>query len=159
MEKEAGSYIVSLGAVLLIPILLIGVIIIGIPFLLFFLVKNTIENTNSRKKLKQLIRENNGAVYFIYADYNNYDFSKCIKERFNTINCLNANEFRSDDLLACYLLRGSYSKNYPRLVKIQGEALISKQHYNSFKHFYKRNDDIESFWLLINQSIQNLKRD
>ncbi len=142
-----------LGLMLLIPILLV----IAVPIIVVLSIVSLIGSIKEKKRLKKLIESNNGKLYFIYADYNNYDFSNYFKDNFKHINCIKVeSKWYTNDLIG-YLTKDCVSESFPRLVRIEGDSLVSKVHYRSFKSLYKKKNDIESFFSLLEKSIKNLE--
>lgn len=158
MKAEPLSVFDGLLIIIVIPIILFLIVFIGIPLLLFWIVKSELDRIKSNKKLKELIKINNGKLYFIYAEYNNYDFLEYFENNYKEVECIKINSQRAQNALIEYLIKSSSNKSYPRLAKIQDDNVISKEHYNSFKYYYKRNNNIKGFLSLLNQSINNLNR-
>lgn len=144
-----------LGYLLLISVLLL----IAIPILVIGCIIFLISNIKDKKRLKKLIQSNNGKLYFIYADYNNYDFSSYFKNHKKHIKCIKVDGEFYNNYLIGYLTKDCSNKNFPRLVKIEGDSLVTKIHYNSFKNLYKRKNDIDSFFSLLEKSINKLENE
>ena len=139
--------IVILATVVLLPILII-------VFLVFIIVF-PINWMYTRIKTHLLIRKNNSKIFFISADYNNYNFSKHFEQR-EEIVYIRVSDHYNNSLMVHALTKGCSTKRFPMLVKIENGQLIKKIHFGSFKHFYKRNQNIDAFFTLIEKSIQNL---
>ncbi len=156
MEKLINSIIDFLKILVVTPILIL-VIILVIPLAIAGLVFIQYERVRDKIKLRILIRKNEGKTFFIYSDYNNLDLSQ-LKLDFNELHCIKVRDNRVNGVLEQYLIRGLYSKSYPRLVKIHQGTLIHKEHYNSFKKLVKRNNDLDSFLELLTKSFNNLNK-
>lgn len=140
---------------LLLPIGL-TILIVAIPILALGIL---IDTQVHRLKLSKLKKENNGRIYFLYADYNKFDFNPYFKNHQDNIVCVSMSRIANNDLFMDYLSRQHpRNKCFPRLVKIDGKNVITKEHYNSFKSLVKRNNDSNAFFDLIERSIQNLKK-
>jgi len=153
--KNFDSLIVLCFIILLAPILLVLVVLV-LPFLV---VGSMIQERRDAIELREWLKRSNGSIFFIYADYNNFDFSWIFQEKHPQVFCVKTNHRWENDLYIKHLTKGCLGKSFPRLVKIEDKNLISKEHYNSFKHYYRRKDDIDSFLGLIEASIQNLEND
>lgn len=140
--------------IFIIPIIIIIVIIL-IPVLIIISILLKIDRIKDKRNLNRLIESNNGKIFFVYADYNNYNFL----DSFKNIECVKVNHGRDNGLFSNYLTKNCISKCYPCLIKIDNSCLISKNHYNSFKRLYKKENDIDSFLNLIDKSIANLKKE
>jgi len=139
---------------------LVVLIILLIPILLPLILLNTLINRFIRRgNLKKAVKLNNGKIYFIYADYNNFDFSEIFQKRYGHIICVKTERRWERNPLVKHLIKDCFSKSYPRLVKLDQGHLIEKEHYNSFKYYYKKNNNIEAFLSLVEKSIHNLERD
>lgn len=147
----------GLDTIILTPIIILLVIIFS-PVIIVFVISIEISKLKDKRKLKKLIQLNNGQVYFVYADYNDYDFLSGFKEKYKDIICIKVNRRFENDLLVNYLTKDCVSKCYPSLIKIENDTLVVKEHYNSFKKLYKRESDIEAFFALIEKSINNLRK-
>ena len=156
MKEEPLSIFGGLLIIIAIPIILFLIVFVGIPLLLFLIVIWKIDAIKSNIELKKLIKINNGKLYFIYAEYNDYDFVTYFESNHKDVKCVKVNSQRIQSSLIQYLVKGSLNKSYPRLAKIQDNNVVSKEHYNSFKNLYKRRNDIENFFDLIEKSIKNL---
>ncbi|SEE09343.1 hypothetical protein SAMN04487765_1370 [Tenacibaculum sp. MAR_2010_89] len=134
------------------------VFLLTIPFILFYFLLRWIFN---KIKLRILVYKNRGKMYFIYSDYNEFEFSNYIKEDtdYSLINCIKVINGSVEGVLEGFLIRGCRTKSYPRLVKIGRKELIHKEHYGSFKNFARRKKDPESFFLLLKKSIKRLEKE
>ncbi|WP_160129682.1 hypothetical protein [Kordia antarctica] len=74
------------------------------------------------------------------------------------IICLQIPNRSIDDLFIDHLMQGRKPKSLPKLVKIDGNNLLVKEHYNSFKHCIRRTNNTNRFFELIESSIQNLEK-
>jgi len=107
-------------------------------------------------RLRKSLKQNNGRIFFIYADYNNFNFSETFQLSHPHIVCVKTKDQWENDLFIKYLTKGCLSKSYPRLVKIDNKGLTTKAHNNSFKYYYRKNGDIDGFISLVDRSIKNL---
>lgn len=74
MDSKPLNVLDSLLAIIVVPIIIVIAIIVIPPLLIVFFIITTIEKLSNKIKLRKILKLNNGKVYFIYADYNNYDF-------------------------------------------------------------------------------------
>ena len=139
-----------------IPIIIIAAVIF-LPIIIYTIISVGIQKRKDRSELKELLKINNGRIYFIHAYYNRYNLSEVISEAYEGISCIKIEKGYTQDLLTRYLVKDCRNRRYPRLVKIENKSLIHKAHYNTFKHLYKRNNNIDAFVELIGRSIHNLK--
>ncbi|WP_298901221.1 hypothetical protein [uncultured Psychroserpens sp.] len=139
-----------------IPIIIIAAVIF-LPIIIYTIISGGIQKRKDKSELKELLKINNGQIYFIHAYYNRYNLSKVIKEKYEDIICIKVERSLTHDLLTRHLVKDCSNRSYPRLVKIENDNLIHKEHYNAFKHLYKRNNNIDAFVELIGRSIHNLK--
>ena len=143
--------------IVLSPLILI-IIVLLIPVLLFGLLFMKYESLRDKSRLKKLIKSNDQKIFFVYADYNEFDFDEYFRNNHSEISLIKITNRRVEGLLFNYLIKNCKTKCYPRLVKIRGRELIHKEHYNSFKNLVKRNKNYEEFYNLLDASIKNLKR-
>ena len=142
--------------ILIIPIIVFVLILLS-PIIVVFAFKSIRKNLSDKKKLKDVLELNNEKIFFFFADYNGYDFSKHFEERKDDITCIKTGEKWENRTLVKHLTNDFSNKRFPLLVKIEDGKLIKKNHYDSFKHLYKRNNDINAFMDLVDRSIKNLK--
>lgn len=142
-----------LNNIFFLPIMLI-IALLTLAF--FVIISIKIERREDKKILKSLLKINKGQIYFLYADYNQYNFSKVISKKHKDVICI---KIDTPNLLTKYLIKDCADKSYPRLVKIKNDKLIHKEHFNLFKTFYKKRNDIDTFLNLIDKSIKNLTKE
>jgi hypothetical protein len=155
---KAVKIISDIINVILVVSFIAAVLLILSPFIFVLIVTNLIETCKNKSKLKSLLKANNNKIYFLYSDYNNFEFQNYLKKEHSEIECLNINNISYDDLLLNFLVKGSGNQAFPRIVKIYNTEVITKVHFGSFKHFYKRKNDINTFFDLIEKSIINLNK-
>jgi len=150
-SKSFGEAIVNiLGFTLLIGIILILSPVI-IAAILIFRIKD-------HRKLKKLLAENDGKILFLYGEYHEFDFLTYFETHHSEIKCLEVpNHYMHDDFMR-HITKGRKAKSLPQLVKIDGKNIIVKEHYNSFKHYIRRNDNSVPFFELIESSVKNLEK-
>ncbi len=51
------------------------------------------------------------------------------------------------------------SKGFPCLITVINNEVVSKEHFNSFKHYVKRSKKPELFFELLKSSIKNLEKE
>jgi hypothetical protein len=146
------------NTIIIIPIGIV-ILVLTIPFVLIIIIITQINKIKETRKIKDLLKSNNGKIYFLYSDYNNYDFTNFFEQEFRDIKCVKVNAKWNNDLLINHLTKDYGSHGYPSVVKIMNDKLIVKKHFNSFKHLYKRNNDIKTFYGLLERSIKNLKNE
>lgn len=141
--------LVFMGIILVFPFLII--------LLVCFLVFQGVAKIRKKIKLYKILKDKDGEVLLLYSNYNEFDFSKVLNSRGVNVECFLVEESVYNNVLLSHLCKGFNTKAYPRLVKVNGKEVISKEHYNSFKYYVKRNDDMGSFVSLLIKSINNLK--
>ena len=143
--------------IVLSPLILI-IIVLLIPVLLFGLLFMKYESLRDKSRLKKLIKRNDQKIFFAYADYNEVNFDEYFRNNYSEISLIKITNRRVDGLLFNYLIKDCKAKCYPRLIKINKNELIHKEHYNSFKNLVRRNKSYAEFHKLLDASIKNLKR-
>jgi len=151
-KKVITSLVVICSAIVLIPLGILAFIILA-PFIILM---DQLERLSVKKDLRKRIEEHHGVIFFLYSDYNNFDFGDYFKANHDNIKVVKVKTYENDPFIK-YLNNNCLAQCYPKLVKVHNETLIEKRHYNSFKNFYKRKEDINSFFALIEQSINNLE--
>lgn len=160
MKTTTNFYIdhlilVLIALIIIIPIalLLIAVGLAVTPFLLTF---NTIQKLKENQALKTAIKQHEKQIYFLYADYNDFDFSTYFEENHSNVELINANNQYQQSMLSKHLISQSGKNKYPRLIQIKNGQLVIKQHFSTFKHFIKREKDNATFFSILGKSINNL---
>ncbi|WP_298517023.1 hypothetical protein [uncultured Kordia sp.] len=141
-------------------------IAIGIPLLIIFMlfytpysyVRNYEYRRKRKKELEEALIQNNGKIIFLYGEYHTFNFLKYFKDHYPEIQCLQVyNGYNTSGVFVDHLTKNRKAKSLPQLVKIDGKNILKKEHYNSFKHYIRRNNDADSFFKLIESSIKNLE--
>lgn len=143
---------------IVIPLIIIVVIVL-IPFGIMFYLWYLISKIKDRKNLKRLLHENDNQIFFMYARYNNVDFSSLLKDKFEELTFVEVKNHYENDILINHMIEDCNGQNFPRLVKIKNGQLLHKIHFGSFKHFYKRKNDAKSFIDIIERSLKNLENE
>ncbi|WP_179021379.1 hypothetical protein [Winogradskyella forsetii] len=146
------------SAIIIIPFAIILMVII-IPFAIAIIIISQVDRLKEKRQLQDLIEANNGKIYFLYSDYNNYDFTSYFKQKFRDIECVKIKAKWNNNPLINHLTRDCGTHSYPRIVRITNNELLVKEHFSSFKNLYKRKNDINSFFELIKRSIKNIKNE
>lgn len=147
-------------------ILVLLIIVTGVPLLLIFIlfyspysIVNYFLNRRKRKKeLKEALEINNGKIFFLYREYHKHNFLSYFEKKHSEIYCIQVKNYNPENILLDYLTINNKSKSYPQLIKIDDENIIRKEHYNSFKHYVRRNNNPDHFFELIDSSIKNLEK-
>lgn len=140
---------------LFILLIFIPVLLLLSPFLIIYAIITWIKYKHD---LKKVLLEYDGKIIFLYGAYHEFNFSTYFDNHPSGIKCLEVSNHFSDDILIAYLTRKRKANSLPQLVKIEGKNTIVKQHYSSFKHYVKRNNDTDNFFKLIESSIKNLEK-
>ncbi len=140
--------LVIIGIILLIPIITLGLIFVSLYYLVYKL--------NRKRKLRKVLCENEGQIFFLYKKYNQFNFQEYFESNNFEINCIEIEDDVFNDVFLFHLSRCAGTKGYPRLIKIENRKLLVKEHYNSFKYYVKRNKKPEDFFSLLKKSIKNL---
>ncbi|WP_203256200.1 hypothetical protein [Hyunsoonleella ulvae] len=143
---------------IVIPLIIIGVIVL-IPFGIIFYLRYLISKIKDKKNLKRLCHENDNQIFFMYARYNNVDFSSLLKDKFEELTFVEVKNHYENDILINHMIEDCNGQNFPRLVKIKNGQLFHKIHFGTFKHFYKRKNDAKSFIDIIERSVKNLENE
>ena len=140
--------------VLAIPILIVCAVI----FIPFSIIYRFFDKRKRKKQLEEALLLNDGKIIFLYGAYHEFDFLPYFVTHHSDIKCLIIPNHYISDVFMEYLIKDRKPKSLPKLVKIDGENLITREHYNSFKHYIRRNNDADHFFELIDSSIKNLEK-
>ncbi len=145
-----------LESLIALPLLIVlGILIV--PFILLVIIFSFIETIIDKFRLGQLLKSHEGKTFLIYADYNLIDFSDYLKNERRDLLSFRVTNNGVKGLLNNYLIKENQSKSYPRLTKISNGKLVHKNHYVNFKKLFKKDNDIEQFYALLDKSIKNLE--
>lgn len=144
-----------IALIIIIPIALL-LITIGLAITPFLLSSSIVQKLKENRALKAAIKQHEKQIYFLYTDYNDFDFSPYFEENHSTIELINANNQYQKSLLSKHLIAQPGKNKYPRLIQIKNGQLIVKQHFSAFKHFVKREKDEVAFFNILDRSIANL---
>jgi len=146
-----GRILIFMGIILLFPVLVV--------LLFYFLISQVVIKIRKKIELRNILRDKNGQIILLYSNYNEFNFLENLNIKHIDIECILVNDPIYNDVFLSHLCRGFNTKAYPVLVKVKGKEVIKKEHYNSFKYYVKRNNDVESFFLLLEKSVNNLKNE
>jgi len=110
-----------------------------------------------KKELRKKLYINKGKIYFLYKDYNQFNFDDFFKEKDISIKSVKVEGNLYNDVLLYHFSKSFTTKGFPMLIKIEENEIKIKRHFNSFKHYVKRNKDSQSFYTLLKRSIKNLE--
>ncbi|WP_299836256.1 hypothetical protein [uncultured Tenacibaculum sp.] len=148
------SILIIIVLIIIVPILFVLLLIIG-PY---FTIHSFFQKRKRKKELKQFLEENNNKIYLIYNQHNYLDFKTYYNNQNKDIECIREGYYNSKNTFLHYLPDVSITK-CPKLVKIKNKEIITKEHFNSYRHYVKRNNNPEAFFELLNSSIKNLENE
>ena len=146
--KEFIKTITNLPIILLV----IGILLIIAPIAVLGVLVNRIFTWI---KGNFLLKKNIGKIYFLYHDYNAFDFAPYFST--DEVTLIKVNDGWDSGVLENRLKPKRSTHRFPRIVKIGDNGLIVKEHFNSFKHYVKREKDPDAFISLAQRSIKNLR--
>ena len=150
----------NLILVLLVAPFILIISIIVLPIVLLIIIFTFIESIIDKIKLKKYIKLNNDKMFFLFAEYNNFDFSDYFTKRHKDITCLNVDE---NDVINSnifnYTNQYTSGKSYPRIVKIKDDQLLIKNQYGNFKGLAKNIDNKDDFFKILESSIKNIRNE
>ena len=144
-----GAFLAIVLVILLLPILILAVPVIAIVLIFDWII--------DKLKLIRKLKENNSKIFFLYSDYNNYDFSSFFENNTLGVVCFKINRRIQNDVFVDHLLSGCTKKCFPQLVMVKEGKLKKKLHYDSFKFYVKKQNDFNGFLEILEKSIQNLQ--
>lgn len=130
------------------------VVLLCSPYIYY---KNLRHTWRLKKKFKENMKKHNGKIVFLYGEYHTFDFLPYFQKWHPDITCLEVPNHATVDIFTVYVSQKKPPKSLPQLVKIIDGELFTKTHYSAFKHYIHKNNDAESFYELIERSIENLK--
>lgn len=134
------------------------IIVFAIVFIPYAIIDDFFRMRKRKKELEEALEINDGNIFFLYREYHEYNFLSYFEKNHSEIYCIQVKNYNPENVLLDYLTEKCKSKSYPKLVKIDGENILRKQHYNSFKHYIRRNNNPVPFFELIESSIKNLEK-
>ncbi len=158
-EYQPAGFFLSILIILVFAIFIPILTVLALIFIPYLIVTSSIDRKKRKEKLKNILGKKNGEIFLLYKEYNQFNFNNYFKENNFKIDCLKIETYTFNDPLLEYLAKDTQTKGFPCLVKIIDGDIITKQHYNSFKYYVKRNKDLESFFSLLRRSINNLKNE
>jgi hypothetical protein len=153
--KTINDIITTIIILLLVSPIIIVLIIVFVPY---SIIQNIIYKRKRKKELENALFLNDGKIVFLYGGYHEFDFLIYFETHHSDIKCLKVENHYNSDVFTEYLVQDRKSKSLPQLVKIDGKNILKKEHYNSFKHYIRRKNDIDPFFELIESSIKNLEK-
>jgi hypothetical protein len=151
--KTIGNIILVILLLILVSPIVIVLIIIFVPY---SIIRGFIDRRNRKKELEDALFLNDGKILFLYGEYHEFDFLTYFETHHSGIQCLEVENHYNSDVFTEYLVKDMKSKSLPQLVKIDGENILKREHYNSFKHYIRRTNNVDGFFELIDSSIKNL---